>query len=300
MGHKAIGFRHRAVAVIVLLVLAGCKGTAGPAPTAEPALTRRSVEVDGAPRSYRLFTPTSEDDDRPMPLVLALHGAGNTPDSFAKSTMLDEAASADRFVVAYPEAERLVWNGGFCCTLGRGAPGADMRFLDRLIDDVAAVRRIDTTRVYAVGVSAGGIMAYRLACDLAGRIAGVGAVAATMQIDDCQPSRPVSVVALHGTGDQLVPYEGGRVLGGALRPALPATTVAERWASLDGCPAGGELRVEGIVATTTWSGCAGGSQVRLVAVEGGGHNWFAKDYGMPNGALDATGAVLEFLGLRRP
>ncbi len=309
MGHKAITFRRRAAAavsfrrraaeVIALLVLAGCTGDSGPAATAEPALTRRSVEVDGAQRSYRLFTPTSEDDDRPMPLVLALHGAGNTPDSFAKSTQLDQAASAHRFVVAYPEAERLVWNGGFCCTLGRGVPGADVRFLDRLITDVAAVRRIDTTRVFAVGVSAGGIMAYRLACDLTGRIAGIGAVAATMQVDDCQPSRPITVVALHGTGDDLVPYEGGRVLGGALRPALPAMTVAERWASLDGCPASGDSRVEGIVTTTTWSGCAGGSRVRLVTVEGGGHNWFAKDYGMPNGALDATSSVLEFLGLTK-
>ncbi len=299
MGHKAIRFRHRAGAVLGLVVLAGCAGGSGSTRPAEPALTRRSVEVDGAQRIYRLFTPTSEDDSRPMPLVLALHGAGNTPDSFGKATLLDQAASAHRFVVAYPEAERLVWNGGFCCTLGRGAPGADVRFLDRLITDVTAVRRIDTARVYAVGVSAGGIMAYRLACDLPGRIAGVGAVAASMQVDDCQPSRPVSVVALHGTGDQLVPYEGGRILGGALRPALPAMTVAERWASLDRCPGSGESRAEGIVTTTTWSGCADGTHVRLVTIEGGGHNWFAKDFGLPNGALDATASILEFLGLQQ-
>ena len=120
MGHRAIRFRRSAVTAVGLLLLAGCRGDAGRASTAEPALTRRSIEVDGAQRTYRLFTPTSEDDDRPMPLVLALHGAGNTPDSFAKSTQLDQAASAHRFVVAYPEAERLVWNGGFCCTLGRG------------------------------------------------------------------------------------------------------------------------------------------------------------------------------------
>ena len=175
-----------------------------------------------------------------------------------------------------------------------------MRFLDRVITDVAAVRKIDVARVYAVGVSAGGIMAYRLACDLTGRIAGIGAVAATMQVDDCQPSRPVTVVALHGTADDLVPYEGGRMQGGALRPALPAMTVAERWASVDRCPAGRESRVEGIVTTTTWVGCADGAQVRLVTVEGGGHSWFHKDFGMPNGALDATASILGFLGLQRP
>jgi len=266
----------------------------------EPALARRTVEVDGAQRLYRLFTPPTVDDDRPRPLVIALHGANNTPDSFAQASQLDKAAAAGRFVVAYPEAERLLWNGGFCCTSGRGVPGADVRFLDQLITDVAAVRRIDATRVYAVGMSAGGIMAYRLACELADRLAGVGAVGASMQTDDCKPSRPVSVVALHGTGDQLVPYEGGRVNGAAIRPAPPAMAVAERWAALDGCPAGPEAHVVGIVTTTTWAGCAGGSQVRLVAIDGGGHNWFAKDFGMPNGAIDATATVLEFLGLDRP
>ena len=216
-----------------------------------------------------------------------------------ETTRFDRAASGGRFVVAYPEAERLLWNGGFCCTSGRGAPGADVRFLDRVISDVATVRRIDLSRVYAFGVSAGGIMAYRLACDLPGRITGVGAVAASMQLDDCQPSRPISVVALHGTGDQLVPYEGGRILGGALRPAPPAMAVAERWASLDSCPAGGEVQVEGIVTTTTWSRCADGTEVRLVTIEGGGHNWYAPDFGMPNGAIDATASVLVFLGLQR-
>lgn len=295
-----MGFGRRrtgALLVATVLAVAGCGGSSSPPPTGEPALTRRSVEVDGVVRNYRLFTPPSVDDDRPRPLVLALHGSLNTPDAFADTSQLDEAASAHRFVVAYPEADRLLWNGGFCCTSGRGAPGSDVRFLDAVISDVAAVRSIDAARVYAVGVSAGGIMAYRLACDLAGRIAGVGAVAASMQVDDCAPARPVTVVAIHGTGDQLVPYDGGQVIGAATRPAPPAVAVAERWAALDICPGGGETRVDGIVTTITWAGCNGGTQVRLVTVEGGGHNWFSDGFGVPNGAVDATRSVLGFLGL---
>ena len=291
--------RFRFVAAF-LLIAAACGGGSGPAATDAPdapAVARYEVEVDGLMRNYRLFTPPSVDDDRPRPLVLALHGSNNTPDSFVQASGFDIAASAGRFVVAYPEAVRLLWNGGFCCTSGRGDPGADVRFLERVITDVAGMRRIDTSRVYAVGVSAGGIMGYRLACDLAGRIAGVGAVAASMQLDDCQAARPVSVIAIHGTGDQLVPYEGGRIIGAAIRPAPPAMAVAERWASLDSCPNPAESRVDGIVTTTAWAGCAEQAQVRLVTVDGGGHNWFTKDFGPPNGAVDATAAIVGFFGL---
>lgn len=290
-----------AVGALVLVAACGGGGGTGPASSGEAAVTRRSVDIDGTSRGYRLFTPPAVDDDeRPLPLVLALHGANNTPDSFVQATRFDRAASGGRFVVAYPEAERLLWNGGFCCTSGRGPPGADVRFLDRVISDVAAVRRIDLSRVYAFGVSAGGIMAYRLACDLPGRITGVGAVAASMQLDDCAPSGPVSILAMHGTGDQLVPYDGGRVIGAAIRPAPPAMAVAEWWAALDGCPAPAEVRTEGIVSTSTWSDCAKGARVRLVTVDGGGHNWFTTDFGIPNGAVDATASILEFFALTRP
>lgn len=277
------------------LALAACGRSSGAA--LEAAVSHHEIDVDGLSRRYRLYTPPRLDDDRPMPLVLALHGAGNTPEDLVQATRLDEAASAGRFVVAYPEAQRLVWNGGFCCTLGRGDPGVDVRFLDRLITDVSATGRIDPARVYAVGVSAGGIMAYRLACDLGDRIAGVGAVAAGMQLDDCRPSRPVSVLVVHGTGDQLVPYEGGRVLGGANRPVPPTPAVAETWASIDGCAPAAEPRVDGIVTTRTWDRCAAGTRVRLVTVEGGGHNWFDSEFGLPNGAIDATTAIVEFFGL---
>ncbi|HJV08603.1 MAG TPA: PHB depolymerase family esterase [Acidimicrobiales bacterium] len=284
-----------ALGALLLVTPAACGG--GSSAPVGPAVTQRQIEVDGTSRTYRLYTPPAIDDDRPMPLVLALHGANNKPEDFARTTSFDQAASAGRFVVAYPEAQRLVWNGGFCCTTGRGDPGTDVRFLDRLIADVSSTVRIDLARVYAVGVSAGGIMAYRLACDLAGRIAGVGAVAAGMQLDDCRPSRPVSALVIHGTGDQLVPFEGGRVQGGAIRPVPPTPAVADAWASMDRCAPPAEPQVDGIVTTTTWARCDEGAQVRFIRVEGGGHNWFDATFGLPNGAIDATASVVEFFGL---
>lgn len=291
------------IAVALLAVaVAGCGGDAGGSSASgdpRPAVAHRRLKVDGVDRTYRLYTPPDVEHEGPVPLVLALHGSGNSAESLVDASELDEAASAGEFIVAYPEAVGLLWNGGFCCTSGRGVPGSDVRFLGDVIDDVSSVRQIDQARIYAVGVSAGGVMAHRVACDLAGRLAGVGAIAGSMVLEDCAPTRPVSVIVVHGTADGIVPYAGGPILGGATQPAPPATAVAERWASLDACPDAPVTEVRGAVTLRTWIGCAGGARVRMVTVEDGGHNWFLPVYGPPNGALDATVAVTEFFDLGR-
>ena len=260
---------------------------------------RRHLQVERAERVYRLYTPPDSESEGPVPLVLALHGSYNSVDSFVDASELDDAASANGFIVAYPEGVGLLWNGGFCCTSGRGSATADISFLDQVITDVAAVRRIDLRRVYAVGVSAGGVMAYRLGCDLAGRLAGVAVVTGAMVLDDCRPSPPVPVIAIHGTADGIVPYEGGRIQGGATRPAPPAIAVIERWATHNGCTGAEPPEVRGTVTIADWTGCTEGSGARLVTVEGGGHNWFLPVYGPPNGAIDATRTIVEFFGLGR-
>jgi polyhydroxybutyrate depolymerase len=297
-GRRKGGIRRAGVA---LVLLAGCGGGGGGpvADAPQPAVAQRRLTIAGLDRTYRLYTPPDTELGGPVPLVLALHGSGNTAESLVDSSEFDEAADAGGFIVAYPQAVGISWHAGFCCTTGRGDPGADVRFLDELITDVASVRRIDEKRVYAVGVSAGGMMAYRLGCDLPGRFAGVGAIAASMALEDCRPSRSVSVIAIHGTADSEVPYAGGRIIGGATRPAPPAIEVAERWASMNGCPGARADDVRGLVSVAAWAGCAEGTKVRLVTVEGGGHHWFLPVYGPPNGAIDATATFTEFFDLRR-
>ena len=290
------------VAVVGLLLLPACGGgssSGSPTSGAEPAVVWRDIRVDNVGRRYRLYTPPEVGDSRKVPLVLALHGSLNSVQSFVDASELDDTASANGFVVAYPEALGLVWNGGFCCTSGRGDPAADLRFLDQVISDVAGVRDIDVARVYAVGMSGGGVMAYRLACGLTERLAGAASVAGAMLLDDCQPSRPISVLAIHGTADGIVPYEGGRIQGGAVAPAPPAPAIAARWAASNRCSEPQSADVDGLVRRATWSGCDRGTRVRLVTVEGGGHNWFATIYGPPNGAVDANRAIVEFFDLGR-
>ncbi|MCA1691311.1 MAG: alpha/beta hydrolase fold domain-containing protein [Actinobacteria bacterium] len=254
----------------------------------------------GVSRSYRLFTPPSVDRGQAVPLVLMLGGVGNTAESMVQTTEFDRVAETGEFLVAYPDGLSRTWNAGYCCLLGASSGPDDVAFLGRVIDDVQARHRIDPSRVFVVGVSAGGMMAYRLGCDLSARIAGVGSVAGAMVVDACQPSRPVSVIEIHGTADPLVPYEGGDTAGGATQPSPPTRAVTDRWAQLNRCPLPAATQTDGLVTTSTWSGCQDGTAVKLVTIEGGGHTWFAPGLGTSNGAVDATRTIWDFLsGLRR-
>jgi polyhydroxybutyrate depolymerase len=293
--------RARMGLIGLLLAAASCGGSGGSSePPPPPAIQQRKLDVGGLSRAYRLFTPLSLDRSRPAPLVLMLHGVGNSAQSMMEATQFDRTADTAGFIVAYPDGVNETWNAGYCCLGGATAGPDDVAFLGRLIDDIQARHKVDPARVFAVGVSAGGMMAYRLGCELSGRIAGVGAVAGGMILDECRPARPVSVIEIHGTADQLVPYEGGRTAGGATQPSPPTPALAERWAKLDQCPTPPATQTQGPVTTTSWSGCAEGTAVKLVTIEGGGHTWFAPGLGTANGAVDATAEIWSFLsGVRR-
>ncbi len=277
--------------------LAACGGSASAPPAVVPPAVRQQqlTTADGLSRSYRLFAPVTLDRDVPAPLMLVLHGVGNTGEQMVGVTMFDRLAAQEKFLVAYPDGVNRTWNAGYCCPNG-GPPGPDdVAFLGDVIDDVSAIERVDPARVFAVGFSGGAIMVHRLGCDLAGRIAGVASVAGAMILDDCQPSEPVSVIEFHGTADELVPYEGGATAGGATAPSPPTRDVMQRWADLNACPAPSTTEPDGVVTTTSWTGCAQGSSVRLVTIDGAGHTWFAPGFGPINGAVDTTQAVWDFL-----
>lgn len=299
--------RRRAPAAVALAVaalmggVAACGGSGGSAePPPPPAVQQRTLEVGGLSRAYRLFVPLSLERGRAAPLVLMLHGVGNSAQSMVEATQFDRTAETAAFIVAYPDGVNQTWNAGYCCLGGAPTGPDDVAFLGRVIDDVQANYAVDPARVFVVGVSAGGMMAYRLGCELSGRIAGVGAVAGAMTIDGCRPVRPVSVIEIHGTADQLVPYAGGRTAGGATEPSPPTVAVVTRWAELNGCPTPPATETDGRVTTSAWSGCAEGTGVKLVTIDGGGHTWFAPGLGTANGAVDATATIWGyFSGLRR-
>lgn len=295
--------RSRPVAILLSLAMlaVACGGGSKEAVTpAAPSVQHKEVNVGGVTRSYRVFAPPSLDRSHSAPLVLVLGGFGNTAESMVTATEFDRQAIDGGFVVAYPDGLDQTWNAGYCCGKSASDGVDDEAFLLALIDQATTEYNADPAKVYVVGVSNGGMMAYRMGCDLAPRIAGVGSVAGAMVLDDCHPSRPVPVVEVHGTADPLVPYGGGTTAGGATQPSPSTHDLMARWTDLDGCSAEPAVQTQGPVTTSTWTGCAGGSAVKLIAIDGGGHTWYAPGLGPANGAVDATHEMWSFFSSLRP
>jgi polyhydroxybutyrate depolymerase len=289
------------LSALCLIVVSACGGSgddAVPSAVPKPAVSFGELTVDGHARTYRVFTPPTVNSEEPVPLVLALHDAYGDAEAFKEITGFDAAATAGNFVVVYPDSLEVAWNGGFCCGRAAADEIADLAFLDGVLDEVMSEGAIDPARVYAVGASSGAIMAYRMACESSDRLAGVAAVGGATVMDDCAPSRPVSILAIHGTKDGQVPYDGGLTSGGPI-PVPPQSQLLGRWAELDGCDDEVDT-TEAVLDTATWSGCAEGTSVQLITVVGGGHTWFADELGDVSGAVDATAAITEFFELTPP
>ncbi len=159
-------------------------------------------------------------------------------------------------------------HAGGCC--GRPARDGvdDVAFITAAVDDIAGGVGIDPARVYATGISNGGMMAYALACHT-GRFAAIGPDSATQL--QCPDPHPTSVAHIHGTGDRLIRYDGGRGAGVAHIDGPPVPDVNAFWRGVDHC-APPASSTDGPVTTST-ADCADGRAVVLVTVDGGGHEW---------------------------
>jgi polyhydroxybutyrate depolymerase len=181
--------------------------------TVRPGLARRTA---------RLYVPTSLPKGTRVPLVVVLHGGFGVADGAAKQTGFDAQAERGKFLVVYPQGILRSWNAGICCGPAMKNNVDDVRFITTLLDRLEADYRIDTRRVYATGISNGGMMAYRLACEAPDRFAAIAPVAATLTISGCRPPQPVSLLHIHGMEDGNVPFAGGVGLAVfSIRSAIP-------------------------------------------------------------------------------
>ncbi len=274
--------------LITLIVLAtGCARATPPSPlppttapiapteTFKPGDATRSLVYAGIERKYVLHIPPGYDAAHPTPLVLAFHGIGLNAEEMIRISGLSKQADAAGFIVVYPNGtgETKSWNGGHCCGEAAKNNVDDVGFVRALIDQLAALTKIDTQRIYATGFSNGAIMVYRLACELSDRIAAIGPVAATQILDDqnlCRPARNVSVIHFHGTADRLNPYDGGTTAAGfkfvSVKDALGF------WTQKNACPAP-QRKESGTIQHDVYAPCANKSAVELYTILGGEHAW---------------------------
>jgi polyhydroxybutyrate depolymerase len=265
----------------LLLVVSACaaQGSAVP-PGFAVGSTDHALSFGGLDRSYRLYIPDGV--QTPAPLVVMLHGGFGSAQQAERAYGWDQLADSAEVVVAYPDGEGRAWNtSGGCCGRPARENVDDVGFVTAVVNDISANVGIDANRVYATGISNGGMMSYALACNT-GIFAAIGPDSAT-QLDACAAPHPTSVMHIHGTGDRLIRYDGEPGVGVARIDGPPVPDLNAFWRDVDHC-AGPVTTTDGEVTTST-ADCPDNRSVVLKTVDGGGHEWPAF----------ATGALWQFL-----
>lgn len=294
------------ILTLLLLLFAGSLACARTASTPAAAEEPRAVNVDGSERHYLLHVPSSHDDSQPVPLVLDFHGGGGNPSTQMRTSQFGALAEEKGFIVAYPygtgklEDKFLTWNGGACCGYAVETQVDDVRFVRALVAEIEAQYNIDRKRIYATGLSNGGIMAFRLACDAADVFAAVAPVAGTLNYPRCNPSEPVSIIEFHGTADGHINYNGGA--GPDSLVDLPFNSVNDSiafWLKANQCDLTPQTETFSDIQHDTYL-CMQGTAVELYTIIGGKHAWPGSEGpawrggDKPTQSISATDLIWEF------
>ena len=237
----------------------------------------------GDTRTSSLHVPAGYDPTRAAMLVLNFHGYPSDADQEIALSKMNAASDTHGFLVAYPEGSEGGWNAGNCCT-----SADDVQFVRDLLVRLESDYCLDPKQVYSTGMSNGGEMTQRLACEMSDTFAAIAPVAGVFDIptSQCAPTRAMPVLEFHGTGDPLSDYSD-------------AEKAVSFWRGDDACSATGTTTfAKGDATCETWSGCTGGAVVTFCSIADGGHTWpgglDVPLLGKTSSDLDATEAMVAF------
>ena len=168
----------------------------------------------GLTRRYKVHVPPRYDCTVPAPVVFCLHGLGQTPilfcmngTAFPGGSGFPAKSDAEGFILVMPLGHQNSWNGTGCCGTAASMQLDDVALMRAIFQEVGKHLNLDRRRVFATGLSNGGYMSYRLACEAADLFTAVAPAAGGIaNTGGCDPSQPISVLDIHGTADRLVPY----------------------------------------------------------------------------------------------
>jgi polyhydroxybutyrate depolymerase len=245
-------------------------------------VTRVDMPTPDGARHYLKAVPMRPPDGK-RPLVIVLHGSGASAAqvlgmAFPPSPLSVwlEIAEREQLVVIAPNGcgrrGKRAWNDGFADIAGN--PDVDdVGFIDAIIDRAIAHDAVDPERIHVVGVSKGGMLAYRVAAELAPRLAAFSAVLAGMpeHAAYATPTIPLSAFIVGGTADPFIPYNGGKFAYtfGLMAPMRGIEWTADFWRRLAALPEAPSVVTTGSAVRYTWGGDAGAIQVALLKVDGG-------------------------------
>lgn len=260
-----------------------------------------TITHDGMQRSYILYIPGNYTGNNAVPVVLNFHGYGSNALEQMWYGDFRSVADTAGFIVVHPQGT--LFNGITHWNVGGWTIGStvdDVGFIDALLDSISADYNIESTRVYATGMSNGGFMSFLLASQLSEKIAAIAPVAGSMTpetYNNSNPQHPTPILQMHGTTDDVVPYNGDTW-------TLPIDDVLEYWANYNNCnpipsvtalpdidPNDGST-IEHIV----FDGGDNDVNVEHFMIVGGGHTWPGNILGGngTNNDVDASVEIWKF------
>lgn len=271
--------------VIGAVLLASCATAAAPPAPVAGVMTQESLQHGGRTRTYLVHDYSG---GKRAPMVILMHGGGGNAANAVMMTQFDVIAQREHLIAVYPDgtAGPLVpaletWNAGHCCAQAMRNKVDDVGFLSALIDKMVTAGKADPKRIYATGMSNGGMMSHRLAIELSDKIAAVAPVVGALFGDEKDAPRGVPILIINGAVDRIVPAEGGKLApegGGSIAAGqedhslLPSKAQGEFWARAGHCKAGVTKAVPG-ASLTEYPGCSGGVEVLHYTVANNGHAW---------------------------
>jgi len=231
-----------------------------------------TIASGGRSRIVHVHLPPGYDAAKATPVVMDFHGLSMNAAGEDALSKMNAKADKEGFISVHGEGigTQQSWNAGVCCGEAASSNVDDVALVGQIIDELEAKLCVDTHRVFSTGMSNGGALSYRLACELSARIAAIAPVAHVLTIpaSTCKPSRPVSVLAFNGTADPLVPYGGN----GAGYPGVVETVSG--FAARNGCMSTPtQTLMKDDVTCVTYAGCSAGTEVSHCTVDNGGHQW---------------------------
>ncbi|MEZ0262861.1 MAG: PHB depolymerase family esterase [Alphaproteobacteria bacterium] len=247
-----------------------------------------AIHYAGLRRYYMVHVPSGYNPDKPAPLLFSLHGGGGDMGYMARDEFYGQISKSDElgYVVVFPNGysnfasgKIATWNAGNCCGQARDRQIDDIGFFRIMVKNITGQMNIDSTRIYATGMSNGGMMSHRLACDMSDVFKAIASVAGTDGTLDCKPKHPVSILHIHAKDDDHVLYGGGAGQEAFRDMSTVANFVSvpntmSRWVKRNKCNPNPK-RVKEVKGAhcDLYTGCTDNVQVKVCVTDSGGHSW---------------------------
>jgi polyhydroxybutyrate depolymerase len=288
------------------------KGCGASADTSTVTLAKHTLLGD---RYYLLTTPKAA-GTKPVPVVVDIHGLLEGAEVHSKMSGMHVYGQAHGFIVITP-------NGTGSPIHWEVAPdrkaNPDLVYMEKVLDQVEAERCVDTSRIYATGLSNGAFLSSSIGCALSDRFAAIAPVSGVTFGNDCKPGRHVPVLTFHGTADPILLFNGGvgerlsHIMSGSKEPEPPLPkadldgkgypATVRRWAAADGCKVDHpkERKISATVTERSYD-CPADGAVVFDIVAGGGHSWPGSKFSKPlanimgptDDTIDANAVIWKF------